>query len=240
MQASKASRTRNFRGIAPEARQLERRERLMAAGIHAFGTRGYFRVTVREVCAEARLTERYFYESFDNLEALFTAVYADLNSGLRQVTLEAISHAVREPSAIAEAMLRSFFSYIQNDPRRGRIMFIDAVNIGHGVLRVAGTAVDDYGSLVRGFLKALLPAGAPGLRIDLLTQAIMGGSIQVATEWTKDEFRTPLEDVISNMLALCQALFAVIERSQDALPTGPDKQPPRARSAAAANTRTRR
>jgi AcrR family transcriptional regulator len=240
MQASKASRARNFRGVAPEARQLERRERLMAAGIQTFGTRGYFRVTVREICAEARLTERYFYESFDNLEELFTAVYAQLASGLKQVTLEAIQHAVREPSAIAEAMLRSFFSYIQDDPRRGRIMFIDAVNIGHDVLRAAGTAVDDYGSLVRGFLKELFPAGAPGLRIDLLTQALQGACIQVATEWTKDEFRAPLEEVISNMLALCQGLLVVIERSQGALPIGAAKQTPRARSARAATTTTRR
>src|ERR1700742_1768346 len=66
---------RKFRGVAPEDRKAERHLRLLEAGIEAYGTRGFHAVGVRDVCGLAKLTERYFYESFENREALFLAVY---------------------------------------------------------------------------------------------------------------------------------------------------------------------
>ena len=56
-----SSNRRTFKGQSQEERKAERRRRLIEAGINAFGERGYHAVTVRELCAEAQLTERYFY-----------------------------------------------------------------------------------------------------------------------------------------------------------------------------------
>jgi len=69
--AATTTKRRSFKGMSLEERQAERRERLMEAGLQAYGTQGFFSVTVRDICIEAKLTERYFYESFKNSEALF-------------------------------------------------------------------------------------------------------------------------------------------------------------------------
>lgn len=41
-------------------RQQARREKLIEAGIEAYGRHGFFSVTVKDICNEAKLTERYF------------------------------------------------------------------------------------------------------------------------------------------------------------------------------------
>src|SRR5262245_30805543 len=103
---------RHFRGVSPEERQAQRRARIVEAGIELFGVKGFHGVGVRDVCAAAKLTERYFYESFENREALFLTVYQEAARRIRVAVAEA--HAKAEPEAVAvaraglEATLRGF------------------------------------------------------------------------------------------------------------------------------------
>ena len=62
-------------GIAPADRRAERRTLLLDAAFDLLGTEGWPGTTVRAVCQRARLNPRYFYESFDDLDALVVAVY---------------------------------------------------------------------------------------------------------------------------------------------------------------------
>ena len=65
-----------------DERRAERRERIIRAAIKVYGQHGYHRASVKAICLEAGLTERYFYESFVNNEDLlrhcFLAVELDL------------------------------------------------------------------------------------------------------------------------------------------------------------------
>src|SRR4029453_15403828 len=61
---------RTYRGAGPRQRQDEPRARLVDAAVEVFGTTGSRSATVDRVCAVAGLTKRYFYESFDDSEAL--------------------------------------------------------------------------------------------------------------------------------------------------------------------------
>ncbi|HEY9558032.1 MAG TPA: TetR/AcrR family transcriptional regulator, partial [Acidimicrobiales bacterium] len=62
-------------GLAPEERAAERRTLLLDAAFELLGTEGTDGTTVRAVCQAARLNPRYFYESFDDLDACIVAVY---------------------------------------------------------------------------------------------------------------------------------------------------------------------
>ena len=66
---------RQFKGLSLTERKEARREKLIEAGIAMYGTQGFFSVTVKDVCNEAKLTERYFYESFKKSEELFQTVF---------------------------------------------------------------------------------------------------------------------------------------------------------------------
>jgi AcrR family transcriptional regulator len=207
MEASPLKAPRRYGGVAPEARQQERRDKLIQAGIELFGSRGYHAVTVREVCTAAKLTERYYYESFNSLEKLYAAVYAHVALELKQATLAALGKAQSHPLALAEASLRVFFEYVRNDPRRARILLIDAVTIGMDIGRLADQALRDYIDLMRGFIDVLFPdAAASGLKPELLSAGLIGANIRIATQWVQDDFRQPLETVLENTMAFYQAM----------------------------------
>ncbi|HEX6416981.1 MAG TPA: TetR/AcrR family transcriptional regulator, partial [Acidimicrobiales bacterium] len=66
---------RRWAGIPAEDRRAARRVQLVDAAFDLLGSGGEAAVTVRAVCRHARLNPRYFYESFDDLDALLIAVY---------------------------------------------------------------------------------------------------------------------------------------------------------------------
>lgn len=214
MSAEKAPLQRNFRGLAPEARRGKRRAQLVEAAIEAFGQRGFHAVTVREICVGARLTERYFYESFSGLDALFAATLQHLNAELHAATLRVIAAPQADPAALAEAALRVFLDYVRDDPRRARIMLVDAVSIGHDTRRIAEAATRGYVNLMSGFIRALMPqAAALGLDPELIATGLVGANIHVATRWLHERCATPLEEVLSNLMAIYHALIAQVGRA---------------------------
>ncbi|GAC1631051.1 MAG: TetR/AcrR family transcriptional regulator [Nevskia sp.] len=197
--------------MAHADRLQQRREQLIDAGLEAFGVRGFHAVTVREICVGAKLTERYFYESFRSLEALFGAVYLDLNRQLKQKTLAALA-AVAAPASVASlstAAIRVLLEFVRDDPRRARVMLIDAIGISHDVQRLSSEITRDYAELVRGFIDLLFPdAKARGIDVDVIAAGLLGANIHIATHWVSERFATPLEDVLASNVLIYRALDA--------------------------------
>lgn len=201
-----------------QERAAQRRALLLDAALEAFGARGFHAVTVREICAGARLTERYFYESFKSLEALFSALYLRLNEQLKSATLGALMVAQMKTAtgpdreridALASAGLRVLLEFIRDDPRRARVMLIDAISISHGVGQISGQITREYAELTRRFIEQLFPgADARGIDIGVIATGLLGANIHIATQWVRDGFKPSFDVVLRNNLAIYQALGA--------------------------------
>ncbi len=173
---------RPMKGLPMQDRVAQRRALLLVAALEAFGTRGFHAVTVREICAGAGLTERYFSESFKSLEALFSALYLQLNGQLKQATLAALIAAHTSSSAsdssgridvLAGAALRVLLEFIRDDPRRARVMLIDAISISHDVQQISGQITREYMELTRRFIDQLFPdAASRGVDLDLIASGL--------------------------------------------------------------------
>ncbi|AKJ27429.1 transcriptional regulator, TetR family [Caldimonas brevitalea] len=175
-----------------------RRQRLVEAGVSVFGARGYHAATVREVCAVAHLTERYFYESFEGMDRLFAAVYAEVLGDLKRRTVAAIArHAADAPLQATDAALRLFFEYIREDPRRARIVLLDALSINEAVLQQCAAALQDYAGLV-GHLVQHSEVATSDSHLDagLLAAGLVGFHVHVATTWLLGGCETPLDTVV--------------------------------------------
>ena len=85
--AARPGPARAYGGVSEEQRRAARRLRLLEAGLEIIGTQGYAAATLRAVCARAELTERYFYESFANREALLVGVHRWVVDQLRACLL---------------------------------------------------------------------------------------------------------------------------------------------------------
>lgn len=227
---------RPMKGLPMQDRVAQRRALLLVAALEAFGTRGFHAVTVREICAGAGLTERYFYESFKSLEALFSALYLQLNGQLKQATLAALIAANTNSSTsdssgridvLAGAALRVLLEFIRDDPRRARVMLIDAISISHDVQQISGQITREYMELTRRFIDQLFPdAASRGVDLDLIASGLLGSNIHIATHWVREGLKTPFDVVLRNCLAIYQALGAYWPKL--AASTTPDKPTPAA------------
>ncbi len=207
---------RSFRGVSGEERREERRKRLLEAGFTLFGTRGYHAVTIRELCAHAKLTERYFYESFDHSEALFKTLYDQIHIELKQVTFGALARAPRTPDGMAEASLRAFFQFVHEDPRRGQILLVDSTSLGDRMIDQTQSAIKDYVDLSRSLIVMLFPSIQADLKIDpgYVAQGLVGSLIFQFWRWASEGFTAPLEDVVRSAMVFHRALSAYIVVAQ--------------------------
>jgi AcrR family transcriptional regulator len=118
---------RTYGGVSGEDRVSGRREKLLEAGLELLGRDGWNATTVRAVCAEARLTERYFYESFANRDELLVAIFDRVAAEAATAVLEAVDAAPHDARAKSRAAIGSFVELLSDDPRRARAMLIESI-----------------------------------------------------------------------------------------------------------------
>lgn len=204
---------RRYGGVDPEERQRQRKARLIEAALAVFGEKGFHPATVRDVCKEAKLTSRYFYESFDSMEALFRSVYGAISRQLMQATIVALAQCPPDPEKLSEAAIRAFLEFIQEDPRRARVGLIDALNVGEGMNSLANKASQDYAQLVGAFVSQFFPNLAElGLNPTIIADGLVGSSNRIATQWVAEKCKTPLDEVLHNCVSIFKACIEMARR----------------------------
>jgi len=192
---------RRYRGAAADERRAQRRCQLIAAAIQVYGERGYQRSTVKAVCEAAGLTERYFYESFANSEALLAASFEAVTDAL----LEAISHAGdaagRSGRRRALAMLEAYFGALQREPRSAQVFLVEIQGVSKQVDEALDASLRSLGSLLA---QALLPAGEEP--DPLLLAGATGGVMHIALRWIRNGYTPSVEAVAGSALQLALVL----------------------------------
>jgi len=219
---------RPFRGVPSDERQAQRRKQLVEAGLDAFGTRGFHLTGVRDVCAAAHLTERYFYESFRNLEALFLAVYEAAVERMRDAVTRALEGAGDRPIEVARAGLTAMLTTYREEPRLARVLLVEALAIG-GEMGEAQHAVNtSFAEMIAQVTQALFPGMVEhGLEPSLVGNALYGSTLYVSMQWASGGFREPQEQVLAHCLLVFDALFAEMrrrERSRSRAPANSKKK----------------
>ncbi|HET6949220.1 MAG TPA: TetR/AcrR family transcriptional regulator [Acidimicrobiales bacterium] len=188
-------------GISPEERRAERRTLLLDAAYDLLGTAGSPGTTVRAVCHAARLNPRYFYESFDDLDALIVAVYDRLVAALGEEVRAALAAAGDDPGGQTRAAIGRIVEFVDEDRRRARVLFVEAlgneslnrrrIETGHAlVAAVEQFAIDRHGPPPAGerigrMASAVIVGGTSELIMSWLTGAIDVGRDQLVDDATR-------------------------------------------------------
>jgi AcrR family transcriptional regulator len=198
---SKPQAARRYRGSSAEDRRLQRRERLLCAALRVYGTRGYHSTTVKAVCEAAGLTERYFYESFPNSEALFLALYKDVSvKALERIRIAGES-AGRDPAAQARAMIGAYYANLPDSPACSRVYVVEAFNVSPAAREVWKFWRESLGDL---FVRAWSRGGPPPS--PELRTAVAGAIIHLAIDWIEDGFSRPVQSVIDTAMQISSVL----------------------------------
>lgn len=184
-----------YRGVSAEDRAAERRARLLAATLAVWADPGT-RTTMTAVCAEAGLTERYFYESFANLDEALTAVMDEIAAEIEQATVAAVEAAGEETADRVYASMRAFVQLLVDDPRKGRVAIIESV--GSPVLRQRRTELLRYLAF-RSAEEARTRLGLPrrGDREDEVAGLLfIGGMAELVTAWLDGTLAATPEEIV--------------------------------------------
>jgi AcrR family transcriptional regulator len=203
-------------GVAPADRRAERRTLLLDAAFDLLGTEGWSGTTVRAVCQAARLNPRYFYESFDDLDALVVAVYDRLVAQLGDAIVTAIAEAGDDTAAQTRAAISAIVGFVDDDRRRARVLYVEAlgnealnrrrIETGHAlVAAVEQHTIDRHGPPPPGEQIGRIGAAVLVGGISELVLAWLDGRIDVARDQLVD-------DATALFLALGEAAARIAER----------------------------
>lgn len=193
-------------GLAPADRRAERRALLLDAAFELLGTEGMGGTTVRAVCHRARLNPRYFYESFDDLDALVVAVYDRLIAALGAEVMAALAAAGEDPGDQTRAALRRIVEWVDEDRRRGRVLYVEA--LGNEALnrRRIETAhllvntVEQHAAATQGALAPGEPIGRIGAAL------LVGGAGELVVAWLDGRIDVDRDQLVDDATELLLAM----------------------------------
>ena len=190
--------SRPYRGQAADARSAERRARLIRAGVDLVGTRGVTAMTMRAVCREAELSQKFFYESFTDTDELLREVYRSTFEHARQV-IAAAGDSTADLTSRTRAGVAAAAQLVSDDPRICRILLVEPI---------ADLSLRHF---VRDTVGAMSGVQAPNDEADTAATArlkmqyatVFGAIISLFIEWTEGNLgsdRDAFVDHVSIML----------------------------------------
>jgi AcrR family transcriptional regulator len=195
---------RSWRGVPLDVRRAERRAQLVDAAFALLGTDGWRGTTVRGVCRAARLNPRYFYQSFDSLESLLIAVFDRLVQEATQTALQAIEEAGPHPTARSLAVIEAIVRYVTDDPKRARILFVEA----QGNERMSRRRLDTMHAMAE-FIERYMwrQTGLAEDRIGMVaSHLLVGGMTELVVTWLDGHLTITLDELVEDAAALMVAV----------------------------------
>jgi AcrR family transcriptional regulator len=193
-------------GVPAADRKAARRDLLLDAALELLGTEGWRATTVRGVCQAARLNPRYFYESFEDIDALIVALYDRLMRELAAQLLAAVDAAGDDRRAQVRAAVECTVRFVDDDRRRGRVLYVEA--LGNEALnrrRVeTGLAVVEAVERDAAERHGPLPRGAPTGRLG--AAVVVGGFSEVLVAWLDGRIKMSRQRLIEEATELFVAL----------------------------------
>jgi len=202
---------RTYGGRTAAERGAERRARLVEAGIEVFA-RGASQVTVEEICAEASLTKRYYYEEFASLDALAEEVMAEV---LRRVTPAAPQPVGNMPvEEWARMRLAEFTERLGRDPRLARLALVETFG-AEGALGMFRSGFVQ--AAVETLLNEML-AGDYGEESDrerraMTAHALVGASAELYVAWLAGQVEVDADAVVDYLADLYVAAAGLVGRA---------------------------
>ena len=207
-----ARRDSRWSGLDPDERRARRRALLVDAAFDLLGTEGAAATTVRAVCQKAELNARYFYESFDDLDALLIAVYDHVLGGLHQAMASVAASPDMAPLMVARIGMDSIVRFIDEDRRRARVLYVEAVSNAALNRHRRETDIAAIATLEQAAVEA---AGSwpEGERVSRVGAAMLiGGISEVLLDWIDGRIDVTRDQLVDDLAALALALGETTEK----------------------------
>jgi len=203
---------RLYGGESQAERTARRRQQFLDAGLQLFGTSGYRTATVRQLCKQAELTDRYFYESFAHTEDLLVAVYqqqfALIQSDVVAALAQDASH--QDATGAVHAGLNALFTRAA-DPRVARVCWLEVLGVSPRVDALYNQTFEGFAQLVIGFARAYFPNWTVADdETRVLGMALVGAVSQTVTHWLLGQHRESQAAMVAGTARVFRGVMATV------------------------------
>ena len=204
---------RSYGGESATDRLARRRRQLLGAGLELFGTAGYRATTVRQLCREAKVSDRYFYEQFDSTEDLLLAVYDECTAELERAALAAVGDRGDAVHDLARRGLDAFLAVVESDPRLARVVWFEVLGVSPRVESAYLARMQSFGRLMVAVVSEQEGAAdVPEVARELMATTAVGAVSYTVMTWANADFSPPREQVAETLARfLAGAATALLE-----------------------------
>ncbi len=211
---------RPYQGASAEQRVATRRRQLLDAAFAALATDGAWeQLSITQLCRDAGLNKRYFYESFEALDEVAGAVLDDLVTRLLDIgggeAAAAIADGFDTP-ALARRVLGRVVTWLVEDRRRATVLFATASDHPQArqhrqtAMRALAGGLAAFGVDYHGAIE-------PPAVVRSAAALLIGGSAEAIVQWLADDDAVDLDHLVDDLAALWVAVGdAAVERARAA------------------------
>jgi AcrR family transcriptional regulator len=189
---------RPYSGVAAGERIANRRDALIDAALEVFAAEGWPAISARRVCEEAGLTRRYFYESFDDVDALTAATFQRITGEVSAAVRAATNAGAATVPELARRAVAAGLDVLADPPAKGQFLAM-AQRADGSVAQHRARALDDLAAIVQVVLSAEREGAGTidprDARIAALTA--VGAVLTIVDSWLGGEIDLSREEVIS-------------------------------------------
>jgi AcrR family transcriptional regulator len=196
--------SRIYGGRTGDERAAARREALVAATFSLVAEEGWRGVNIEAVCRRAGLNKRYFYESFEGVDGLISAVTAWLADDAIAVTLAALDPELPRDDSTGNA-IAAFVTHLTDDPRRARVLF-GAVPADDAAAGPRAAAIRRLIAIVEAQGRSIYSVSEERPAAELSAAMIIGGTSQAILDWLDGRAPCEREELVAHLTSLWLAI----------------------------------
>ena len=176
---------------------------------------GYRQASVRRLCQEAKLTDRYFYEACGNLETLLVDVYQQCMTNLSKKILHAISSEYgtsKNPESAIIAGLEVFFKELENH-QVARVCMIELEGLNPEVTQLYNHYIEGFAEILRQLANQAFPEMTmPLSEQKIIALSLVGAMRQAATSWLANNYASDRSELVSATSKLFLGMIILLQQ----------------------------
>lgn len=196
---------RPYQGESAERRVRTRRRQLLDAAFALMDTGGWRSVTIDNLCREAKLNKRYFYESFADLDSLAGALVDDLATQLIDIGVRSAAEANAAglpTTALARKVLGDVIGFLVDEPQRARVLFTEVASSPRAIAH-RQSAMNAFAQTLSAYAHRHHDAkDASDPIAPLAASLLIGGTIDAVLNWLDGKIPMSREAFIDDLAAL--------------------------------------
>lgn len=193
--------TRPFLGESAESRISARRQSLLDTAFDMAAESGWKGLSIHQLCQEAGLNKRYFYESFADLDELGAALIDDLAEQLIATGQAAVQSGMQQgfdTMTLARHALRHSIGWLVDDPRRARMLFSMSSD-NPRALQHRQDVIRKFAQTLAVFSIEYHQPDEPHVIAKVGSALLIGGTIEIIVSWLDGQLEVSLDELVEDV-----------------------------------------